>query len=437
MKRRGLNIILLYSVTASLTFVGCSINTTTIENQSNEHVLFPSQWDSIVGKQAEVTINNNELGELEIFLPEDSNISMRFHEVMETENYYVVSCAVNSNACKAQNNDLTAVSISGNPNTDYNYDVVLAEASLHDLNVDQKMRRLIKSDSNGMIDFVFNIGTSNNLMSGKLIISEFQITPLQDDNDYVLLESGHNSVRVIMSAEDRNNIKSEIDLQKWLNKYEELRLDIKWFVGDLEPYNGLTDFVLTETFPYYGLAGDPIYINRDFVVDDLNSIYLSENPLDCVLLWKFLHEMSHTFDGIENSSIKDSWNFDKEFFATLKVTYALSKHGFGMDSDSLGGNEIIDHFKQTDTLKNGVYSSDGLIYTLVRTINRYDGRAWDHLHNAIILTQNADIIPHSFIEKFRLFWNCLNEDLGTKCENLLSEKEWRAISSKYSYEVTF
>jgi hypothetical protein len=203
-------------------------------------------------------------------------------------------------------------------------------------------------------------------------------------------------------------------------------------VGDLEPYGGTTDYILTECFDYYGLAGNPIYINESFVQTDLSNIVLSEDHNQSNLLWRYVHEMSHTFDGIDSLQIQGNWNFDKEFFATLKTVYALSEFGYGMEADGNSGETIYEYFAEFDTLKNGVYSSEGLTYTLLSYLYEYDEHPWYHLHNVFLNMNDLGRDLQSDEEKFSEFITALENELNVKLSDVLTEKEWNGLCGKFN-----
>lgn len=394
-------------------------------------IYIPKTWNIDTASLAEPEVIISNSGNVHVVSNDAYTIRLNYVETMQPDTFYEVSFVFNCSNYKFSDDDVS-FALLGSQKFDYNGEVVVGELDWKDTG-ESHITRIVKSNKDGIVAFSLKIEREKDIMNRDFIIPAPTICPADSLNKYTVIKSDKGTVRMIVLSSDIMGIVSIKMLQKWINLYEEMRCDIKWFVGDKEPYNGKTDFVLTERFPYYGLAGDPIYINQAFVADDFKSIVLAEEPSDCNLLWPYLHEMSHTFDGIESKDFFGAWNFDPEFFATLKATYALGVHGYGIENDGYCGDNIAEHFKNMDTLKNGVYSSDGLIYTLLTKLNNYDGNAWEHLKNAILLTEEYKEISSSVDEKFAVFWKSLGQELELAPESLLSSNEWYSLSRKYNY----
>ena len=235
---------------------------------------------------------------------------------------------------------------------------------------------------------------------------------------------------MVFKASDLNESRlGNINLQEWLNTYAELRKSMKWLIGDLEPYEGTTDFILTENLSHYGLAGNPIYINRNDVVNELKSIELNPRSSDNNLLWGYIHEMGHTFDGVGSESMDMRWVFDAEFFATLKCVCVLSANGYGMGGDSYIGDDIFYHFENAISPSSGIYNSDGLLYRLMHILSPLDDGGWEALHKTFISFNalSTESIPPTKLEKYRLFIHLLSVNSGIDIEKKFTEQEWEML----------
>ncbi len=328
---------------------------------------------------------------------------------------------------------------------DYNGSEVVTTLSGSDILNDGTVRfeRVIKADSEGrllfhikeVIDNSDNHGYNENEDEAEQLVEirfgNVSAIPVEYSEKYKLLESSDGKIRIVFLREDVNE--SEISstlLQQWVDKLSEFRTNLCDYVGGIEP-SDTTDYIATEEFGYYALAGDPIYINRSFVAEDLARISISEEPSECTFLWEYVHEMSHTFDGIDSEKINGNWNFDSEFFATFKTVYAFAEMNIPMEAGAPLGEETVEYFKKNNTLKNGVYSSDGLVYTLITKLNQFDGKAFSHVKRAIRECRNETLSDNSDESKFALFLEKLEEETGVGLSDILTENEWEALYEKY------
>ena len=356
----------------------------------------------------------------------------------DSNELYVISLDVDMSDCEFESDTLPALALSIRNTEDYNRKFTETTVSysnyIEHCHGKYTLKRVAKTDSNGLLRFGVRLGSLDNNVIGTGKITRVKIIPVIEDSDYSLITSQDGSIRMVFKDADIKKTGISPDYLKDLAElYSGFRKDLLWLVGT-EPYDGITDYVLTETFDYYGLAGNPIYINEQSVEQDLNDLVLSDNASDSNVLWGYVHEMSHTFDGIESNNINGIWNFDKEFFATLKAVYVLGHNGYGMGYDEYSGDKILDHFKSSDTLKNGVYSSDGFLYSLMSLLYEHDNYAWNHIHKVFIRLNNMEAESLTDSEKFALFIDTLSDELGCSVKSLFSDKEWLALSQEYEMD---
>ena len=114
-----------------------------------------------------------------------------------------------------------------------------------------------------------------------------------------------------------------------------------------------------------------------------------------VCIWKYIHEMSHTFDGIEGSQIGNTWNFDSELFANLKMLYVMENNGLSFQDSSEKGADAYLKYSAGNTLKNGIYSSDGFLYLLIYRLREVQPDYWNSLQAVF---SNARFSPSDMVK---------------------------------------
>lgn len=296
------------------------------------------------------------------------------------------------------------------------------------------LKRVVKLDDTGCISIRIQTGWSNNKSKGSITIDQISVIPIADDSDYRMMTSEDGKIRMVFRTIDI--MQSAVDddkLQKWLDVYSELRSSMKWLVGEVEPYEGTTDYILTEHLAHYGLAGNPIYINVDAVQQDLEKIELDTSKENNNIIWGYIHEMGHTFDGVASETLSMRWVFDAEFFATLKCVFSLYDNGYGMGNDSFIGDKIVEHFEGTVQLSTGIYSYEGFLYRLLNIISSTENDGWDALHETFIAFNSMpeDACPVTDSEKFNYFINTLSEKSGIDIQKHLTEKEWSTLMMRF------
>ena len=386
--------------------------------------------------EGKADIIQGEEGEVQVSSKAPASVKVNYKSTLDKSEFYLIKMNIKLEKCKTLIDNETFVSLFVNNVSDYNRKVVTSDFSIEEYNAKQDdgyvLKRVIKTNKEGEIDFSLALGSDENFFTGQISIYDVVIIPIEECKDYKLIKSKDNRVRMVFREDDIKESKiTDECLQEWIDLYSKFREDFIWLTGGKEPFGSSTDYILTETFAYYGLAGNPIYMNANFVSEDLKSINLEAGQKESNVLWGYVHEMSHTFDGIEGSGIEGTWNFDREFFATLKSLYPLSKHNYGMGNDEYIGEDIIEHFSYTDTLKNGIYSTDGFVYTFINTIKKHDDDYWEHLHNVFLELQDVKDNELTDNEKLDMFWDALNKELGENVEELLTENERKAISDKF------
>lgn len=301
-----------------------------------------------------------------------------------------------------------------------------AERVFSPTNISQhtEFKQIVKSDTEGRIKF--DVVFSNVKKAGVHV----NITSIIEDEEYRMLSSKDNSVRMVFLSSDivKSGLESVV-ISNWVDKYASLRSDFLSLSGEREPYNGTTDYVLTEKFDFLGLAGDPIYINQNCVGEMLTTINANRTD-NTDLSWELVHEMSHTFDGIAGSNIDDIWNFDSEFFANLKMVYVLDKNAYYSEASF---TDYMSTLEGMNTLDNGVYTSQGFTYLFLSTIHEIDDCYLEHLENLFEIMIHNHSLNSINVNPFSVFESAFYEEYGVPLYSFLTENEYSTLKSKYYF----
>lgn len=363
----------------------------------------------------------------------------------EAYQFYVVSAWVKTEDYKLQKNSGYGISIMVDDPSDHNSSYVYSDM-IHK-NTDEipgddrgwvKLRRVVKLDSQGKLTFQLRTGWSKNKMKGTVLFDQIKVTPIKEDKKYLLYTSTDGTIRMVFRKADvvRSGISSQ-KISDWLDVYAKLRQSMKWLIGNSEPYEGTTDFILTEKLTHYGLAGNPIYINCAEVSNELSKIELDATADHNNLLWGLVHEMGHTFDGVASNKLDLRWVFDDEFFATLKCVYSFYDNGYGFGGNSFVGEEVYLNFSKALSLSSGVYNYEGFMFQLLEIMNTLDSNGgWVALQKTFISFKELPMedVPKTNIDRFMLFIKLLSENSGLEIEKQFTPKEWKVLINKFTYD---
>lgn len=294
---------------------------------------------------------------------------------------------------------------------------------------DSTIKRVVYPD-NRQLHFSVTTQYKENV-SGSIGYSSIKVIPISKSKEYKLVTSPDQTVEFILKADDFS--KEETDkLSAWLEDLQLYRQQMYKLTGERQPYDGKTIFDFTEEIDYYGLAGNPIFMNSSNLTKDL-----STDKNSCI--WKYIHEMSHTFDGIEGSQIKNTWNFDSELFANLKMLYVMENNGLSFQNGSEKGTDAYLKYSASNTLKNGIYSSDGFLYLLMCKLREVQPDYWNSLQvvfsNAHDSLSEAESSTDS--DRFINFFSLLHQELGINILSTFSDAEKKAVVNKYGNEITY
>ena len=294
------------------------------------------------------------------------------------------------------------------------------------------IKKVVTLDEKGELGLLLNIGTAQNRVRGSYIINSISIDNVENDSTYEIFTSSDETVQMILLEKDINtsNI-SEENIQSATETLSRLRQSIKALVGGKEPYNGITNFVCTENIPFTGLAGNPIYIKQEDIcillrtlqkVDSNNDIFKTD------FIPVFCHEMSHTFDGVNSKIITGSYNFDKEFFATLKEIYALYINNF---------NISYDFVTPSPPLKSGIYNHETFLYKIMEFLNLLENNEnWDAIKDTLIAFDDYKPATANKYDSFYKFIDILSDKSGIDLKSCFTDVEWDTLCNYFDINNT-
>lgn len=289
----------------------------------------------------------------------------------------------------------------------------------------EKLTRVVEADDKGNIDFALQIGNEEDCFDGKAKVKGIKLKAI-NNKEYQILENSRKSIRIILKKEDCLNIDKE-EILKWLDVLAEIKDALEELTG--KQYD-MISYVATEEFEHYGLAGNPVYINRQYMTKDMEKINenITKEKEEKNILWGYVHEMCHVYDGAADKELA-SWIFDSELSAQLETAYVLNKTGYGYGDNK----SVYDHFEGSIPLESGVYSDEGFLDILLKFMKQHDLNM-KSLEEVIKSDKFDDIT--TIKEKFMLFIEILAKNTGVDLREEISEKEWQVLEYKYvKYKV--
>ena len=217
----------------------------------------------------------------------------------------------------------------------------------------RKVHFVFKND--GSYKLWLQLGAFGNLVKGKVYFDNLEI------NCFTGKQFSSGKIRLNMDNEDVIIMDSKV--QSFVNTLGEVYNSYQELTG-YTPYNGsIIDIIFCNYHDRYGLAGNPITIDKRFTKDILKQ-FNTNNDYD----FGVLHEIGHVFD-------LDWWNFNGEFWANTKMTYVLEQLNLSVNIGGLirTGDEIKNYYKMSydNELMQGNWSHDGLTYIFLQIKDKY------------------------------------------------------------------
>ena len=215
-----------------------------------------------------------------------------------------------------------------------------------------------------------------------------------------------NHIKLIIDGEDASAVKPATittwiaNLDKAYEKYFEL-------MGHT-PYNGdrITIFSVNNYPNGWAVAGNPILWHKPYVRSELLSIQSTGT-------WSFgiMHELGHDFNP-QLSSI-NSWVFNEEMFANLRMYYVVEKLNATIKQGKVyKGPGLLTYYKDDagdsyrNTIERGIARGhDGIMYTLLRIKNKV---GWSPFIKTIRDLNSSELYIDPPLLKFNLFLDKLS-----------------------------
>ncbi len=218
---------------------------------------------------------------------------------------------------------------------------------------------------------------------------------------------------------------SENKMKQWTSNMDLVYNSYKDLVGGV-PFNG--DKIEIRSVSQYpggwAVAGNPIQWWQPVIKDELTAVANGD--------WSFgiMHEISHTFDL--NNGI---WNWEPEFWANTKMYYAVETLNAKVRG-AYTGTQLKNYYQYdagaswNNTLKNGVFSGDGLTYKFIQIREQIGWEPFKQTFRWFLANPNQ--VPSTNIGKFNLFLDKLTEYSSFDVRSLFTQTEMNAITAHYS-----
>lgn len=261
--------------------------------------------------------------------------------------------------------------------------------------------------------FSMRLGHWYNESCGTAWFDSFSIEPL----DMFVMESPAKHIRMHLPATFVKK-DQEASIAKWLGNLDKTYEAYVEFIGQA-PYNGATiDIVGTlHLLPgAWAWAGNPISWTGHYVESELKS--LEEGN------WSFgiMHEIAHDF-----AINSDSYNWNEEMFANLRMYYALEKLNGTVHQGGRVRNymELKEYYRTQGTK----FNADNLMYYLL-TIK--DEIGWEPFKKTIRELGELPDTKRSDYEKYTIFVSTLAKHANIKADNLLSQVAQQKIYNMFN-----
>lgn len=318
------------------------------------------------------------------------------------------------------------VQVVGDPIADINYNQILPCNVKKNEDGIVEISRVVLLDRAGKGSLTVKLGDESHAWKGKVQIIEAEVCMVEENKEYCVVKSEDETVEFLFCQEDllTYNIEEE-NLVILANQISELRANMVRFMNGRQPFDGVTRYVFTEHISHTGLAGNPIYINREqleLLCQTLNQAIKRETVSKNSILFVLCHEMSHTFDFADAVTADCGYTFEREFFATLKAIHALQMCGYDLEKDFLCSEKL---------LEQKIYNDESMMSATLRIL-KIDEKPenWKYVDETLCELWNADESSNNN-EKFWRFAFRLQEKSGIDFSHEFSEEEWNTIKKHF------
>ena len=374
----------------------------------NEHFSMNSCTANIISGNPKTSIANDSI---EVILRNDDSVELLFsQDDLLPDKFYSVTIVLENDKNIAlklfgSDNDINRTSV---------YDEINDEGAC-------SIGRVVKTDTAGRCSFSLLIN-SDSKTDVNVKITSIDIKSADFSDEYVIYESTDKTIRIVYYYEDVLKSKcSEARIIQWLDDLSVIRRTLSEFSE-----NGLSqvDYCATQSFDHYGLSGNPIYVCRKYVVDDLNELSKNNSQNSSRdILWRYVHEMAHIVDGVSVGETSTRI-FDSEFSAQIECAYAIMVNDFRYSNSKTA----LEYFSDKTNLSVGVYSDESFVFRLLQILenNSVDIKT---LKSALLSEKYTEDM--SKIEKIDVFLDELTRYSKIDIRGSFSKKELDAIYSAH------
>ncbi len=279
-----------------------------------------------------------------------------------------------------------------------------------------------KTNQQGVLEAVIGLGSADEQLSGNFSIVNLRQIDIERSEEYTLVSSSDQIVNILFERQLLDCLDDQ-DLNALLEKLSTCRKTFVKFFGSVD-HCTTTDYIIINSFPYYALADEVIYVN----VDEFRREVIDTKADLGTVAWKMIHEMSHTFDPIFD---KTELLFDAEFFADFKMFFILRQHAIMIYRDEEYIDPLI-FFGEFNSLSNSVYSSRGLVYKMLEILlenNLLDDLAG--LSEVFEIYYALEVTSYDKYQSFEAFLEILSEKYEFNFFDYFDENELSAVKNAY------
>jgi hypothetical protein len=283
----------------------------------------------------------------------------------------------------------------------------------------------IATGETGEIELGCRLGHWYSTSTGEVWFDDLEVV---ENPAYHRYEGKH--VYLLFTDDDTRGISSE-HLARWIGHLDQAYEAMADLTGHV-PFGGARIGFYPTTWDCGGglVAGNPIYWQRgsNWVPEALREIDQKDD-------WSFgpLHEIGHDFDE------DGAWNFDGEYWANVKLYYAIETLG-GRAGEYVGAGQLAywkDQFERdwrNDDAAKRTASHDGLEYV---TILMRKQIGWEPFRETFrwFLTLPAAEREMTPWARFKLFYDKLSEFSGVNVWAYFSQEDVERLKQEYPDRV--
>lgn len=384
----------------SAALLGCAVLLCSCGVRSGRGV--PTETVTVSGEPS-FTVNG---AEVSCELKAGDELAVKYSMEAEPLTYYAVK-AKESGSCTVRlaggDDDINCLSVTASPDES------------------GSMERVVRSSSSGQVEFQLRITGE-----GSSIAGQAEIIPAEKAG-YTLLSDSSGRVRILLRDKDISDSGADKEqISEWLGALDSIRETASaWSADGLES----VDICAACTFQHYGLSGDPIYINRDYMSGELRkaaeTAELPKKQQD--ILHGFAHEICHAADGFGHGGVSPAV-FDTELSAQLGSALCMEVNGYRYN----GSLTALEYFSEKDTLGKRMYTDEAFIYRLLEIFDEKGTYLKDILPVFTMRREHSGVKTAS--EGLEAFLDDLSLCAGYDVESCFTETELDTVRIKFAMD---